>query len=48
MNEQTKNFVKQTLAAFGGNAKKTARFMRDSLRIGCMKDCMALIEEALA
>lgn len=48
MNEQTKAAVKGWLQSYGGDVEACARFMRDSLKVGGLKVCRALIQEAVA
>lgn len=47
MDDKTRAFVKELLGRHGGNVELTARFMRDTLRIGGIRACRELIAEAL-
>jgi hypothetical protein len=48
MNTKTREMVKGWLVKHNGDVEALARWMRDSLNIGGLKACRALIVEALA
>lgn len=48
MDSKTREMVKGWLVSHNGNVEALARWMRDSLHIGGLKDCRALINEAIA
>lgn len=48
MTEQTRRMVREWVERDGGNTERTARWMRDSLRIGGIRVCREMIAEALA
>lgn len=48
MNDQTRQFVRDLLQTHRGDAEAVARYMRDSLRIGGIKACRAIVAEAVA
>lgn len=48
MDARTKAAIIEWLAKDGGDVEALARWMSRSLRIGGLKDCRALINEALA
>lgn len=46
MDEKTKQAILGWLALHQGNVEQLARWMRDSLRVGGLRACRALIQEA--
>ncbi|MGO8695969.1 MAG: hypothetical protein ACLQMF_20085 [Rectinemataceae bacterium] len=48
MSDGTKAMVRGWVAKDGGDSERTARWMSKSLRIGGVKECRALIAEAMA
>lgn len=48
MDTKTKQMVQGWLAMHNGDVEGLARWMRDSLRLGGIKTCRALIAEAVA
>lgn len=47
LDSKTIEVVKEWIGKDGGDKERTAKWMRDSLRIGEIKVCRELIEEAL-
>lgn len=47
MDNKTKNYVKSLVRSFNGDIEKTAKFLRDSLKIAGLKECRALVTEAM-
>ena len=47
MDTKTKDFVRELLAHCSYDREKLARYMRDTLHLGGIRTCRALIEEAL-
>lgn len=48
MDEATKQMVREWLEMHHGNVEGLARWMRDTLRLGGLKTCRQLIQEAVA
>lgn len=48
MDDKTKAMVREWVAMHRGDVEGLARWMRDSLRIGGIKECRALIAKATA
>ncbi len=46
MNEQTITMVRGWLAQHNGDTESVARWMRDSLRIGSLRECRRIVQEA--
>lgn len=47
MTNPAKRLVREWVAKDGGDAERTARWMRDALRIGTLHECRRLVAEAL-
>ncbi len=47
MDARTKAAVQGWLKMHGGDCESLARWMRDSLRVGSIKECRAMIAEAV-
>lgn len=48
MSAKTKAAVQGWLEMHGGDTESLARWMRDSLRVGGIKECRAMIAEAVS
>ena len=48
MNAATKQMVREWVEMYRGNVEAVARYMSRELRIGGMKACRALVQEALS
>lgn len=46
MNENTKEMVRNWLNMHNGDKEGLARWLRDTLRIGSIKECRKIIEES--
>lgn len=48
MDQNTRRMLLDWLAEFGGDVERLAKWMRDHLRIGGLKVCRELIQQALS